>query len=144
MNTGGFSSSCEVMHYNANDNKLWEMGDVPQDEQDWLELSLSKITTIVNFSHWPLKRRSGFQIINFSPHIISITMPMTNREMEITEDFNHIINMARSSTRLYVCGEPKYREAFLSILGKKSGIDINIKNTKMTQDEILLVEKYSD
>lgn len=153
---GDFSSSHEII-YNRDrsvgieslDNRdtilndiLWITGNVPENEKDWALLETLKTRVVFNFSFFPLKRRSGFEIINITPQIVSIVMPMTPEENKVAEDFTHVLHIIQNAKRIYICGEKNHRDAFSLVLASRRGI--KIPNDKNLPDiERMLVRKYT-
>lgn len=123
-------------------NIFWSAGGLPVEEDDWKILEEKKISTIFNFSFWSLKRRPGFEIINFAPNIISLIMPMTDQEKEMAEIFTRILGQAQRSKRLYICGDLEHRYIISSILGYQKGLKIHNGEIKLTLNGLSLLEKY--
>jgi len=120
---------------------LWLSGDLPELEFDWDSLEKMKITTIFNFSYWPLKRMFGFEIINFAPNIISLCMPMTDQENDLSEAFIRVVGQTQRAQRLYICGLPRHRAVLSLLLAAKRNLNIHIEFDIPYEDTFLL-KKY--
>ena len=142
--TSLFELSHQTLYTQRGANILWMSGDLPVEEKDWNRLKQLKIEMVFNFSDWSLKRRSGFEIINFMPHIISLTMPMTEQEIEMVSNFIHVIGLAHQSTRLYICGGSRYRAILALILGKKRDLKLQIDDGGwLSTEDVSLLDKFS-
>jgi hypothetical protein len=95
---------------------IWYGGEVPETDKEWEILSENGVVTVINFSNQTLPFRNGFEIINVSPNLESLTMPMTDSEHSQCTYFTRTLNFAKNVPTFYVCGSFQDRTTLGCIL----------------------------